>query len=82
MQRSWAALGQQFGTRHCSVTDQADEMLSQDEEVYDHRFLPFMELVTEALKHDDYVARLKSILTVLETVELSDEEEDGDDGNE
>ncbi|MFS7946515.1 hypothetical protein Hanom_Chr06g00537161 [Helianthus anomalus] len=40
------ALGQQFGTRHCSVTDQADEVLSRPEEVYDHLSLPVMELVT------------------------------------
>ncbi|KAJ0561048.1 hypothetical protein HanHA300_Chr06g0218431 [Helianthus annuus] len=74
------ALGQQFGTRHCSVTDQANEVRSRAEEVYDHLSLPVMELVTEALKHDDYVARLKSILIVLETVELSDEEEEAGDG--
>ncbi|KAJ0499671.1 hypothetical protein HanPSC8_Chr13g0592231 [Helianthus annuus] len=80
-------IGQLFGTRHCSVTDQADAMLSHAEEVYDHLSLPVMELVTNALKHDDYVARQKSILVPLETVELSDEEEeeagdDGDGGNE
>ncbi|KAJ0752828.1 hypothetical protein HanPI659440_Chr09g0328751 [Helianthus annuus] len=69
------ALKQHFRTRHCSVTDQADEMLAKAEEVYDHQSLPVMELVMEALKHDDYVAQLKSILMVLETVELSDEEE-------
>ncbi|MFS7936591.1 hypothetical protein Hanom_Chr05g00417351 [Helianthus anomalus] len=73
-------LGQHFGTRHCSVTDQADEVHSQAEEFYDHLSLPVMELVTEALKHDDYVARLKSILTVPETVELLDEEETTSDG--
>ncbi|KAJ0682053.1 hypothetical protein HanPI659440_Chr16g0643061 [Helianthus annuus] len=78
------ALGQQFGTRHCSVADQADEVLSRVEEVYDHLSLPVMELVTEALKHDDYVARLKYILMHPETVELSDEEEEeaGDGGDE
>ncbi|MFS8023772.1 hypothetical protein Hanom_Chr16g01455451 [Helianthus anomalus] len=61
-------------------------MLSQAEEVYDHLSFPVMELVTEALKHGDYVVRLKSILEHPETVELTDEEEeaDGDDdgGNE
>ncbi|MFS7945149.1 hypothetical protein Hanom_Chr06g00520761 [Helianthus anomalus] len=69
------ALGQQFGTRHFSVTDQADEMLARAEAVYDYLSLPVMELVTEALKHDDFVAWLKSILEPPETVELSDEEE-------
>ncbi|KAJ0693803.1 hypothetical protein HanPI659440_Chr15g0601431 [Helianthus annuus] len=48
-----AAFGQQFDTHHCSVTDQTDSMLSQAEEVYDHLSLPVMELVTDALKHDD-----------------------------
>ncbi|MFS7912977.1 hypothetical protein Hanom_Chr02g00136241 [Helianthus anomalus] len=76
------ALHQHFGTRHCSMTDQADEMLAQAEEVYDHLSLPVMELVTDALKHDDYVARLKSILVAPETVELSDEEETAGDGGE
>ncbi|MFS8019425.1 hypothetical protein Hanom_Chr15g01403621 [Helianthus anomalus] len=41
-----------------------------------------MELVTEALKHDDWCAWLRSIIDSPETVELSDEEEaagrDGD----
>ncbi|KAJ0614313.1 hypothetical protein HanIR_Chr02g0061041 [Helianthus annuus] len=77
------ALKQHFGTRHRSVTDQADEMLAKAKEVYDHLSLPVMELVMEALKHEDYVARLKSILMVPETVELSDEEETaGGDGGE
>ncbi|MFS8010260.1 hypothetical protein Hanom_Chr14g01294941 [Helianthus anomalus] len=81
------ALGQHFGTRHCSVTDQANAILSRAEEVYDHLSLPVMELVRKALKHDDYVARLKSILEHPETVELLDEEEEevggeGDGGNE
>ncbi|MFS7961292.1 hypothetical protein Hanom_Chr08g00713251 [Helianthus anomalus] len=70
-----AALHQHFGAHHCSVTDQADEMLARAKEVYDKLSLPVMDLVVEALKHDDYVARLKSILMVPETVELSDEEE-------
>ncbi|KAF5803023.1 hypothetical protein HanRHA438_Chr06g0275521 [Helianthus annuus] len=64
--------------------DTAEEACKAAEEVYDHLSLPIMELVTEALKHDDYVARLKSILIVPETVELSDEEEEeaGDGGDE
>ncbi|KAF5812716.1 hypothetical protein HanRHA438_Chr00c53g0859101 [Helianthus annuus] len=80
------AFGQQFDTHHCSVTDQADSMLSQAEEVYNHLSLPIMELVTDALKHDDWSARLKSILDPPKTVELTDKEEaaggDGDGGNE
>ncbi|MFS7911577.1 hypothetical protein Hanom_Chr02g00119781 [Helianthus anomalus] len=72
------ALPQHFGTRHYSVTDQADE--TQAEDVYDHLSLPVMELVTDALKHDDYVTRLKSILIARETVELSDEGQTAGDG--
>ncbi|MFS7987105.1 hypothetical protein Hanom_Chr11g01018461 [Helianthus anomalus] len=64
------------------VTDQSDSILSRAEEVYDHHSLPVMELVTEALKHDDWCAWLRSIIDPPETVELSDEEEaaggDGD----
>ncbi|MFS7971272.1 hypothetical protein Hanom_Chr09g00830821 [Helianthus anomalus] len=72
--------GRQFDTHNFSVTDQADSILSRAEEVYDHLSLPVMELVTEALKHDDWCARLRSIIDPPETVELSDEEEatDGD----
>ncbi|MFS7945105.1 hypothetical protein Hanom_Chr06g00520061 [Helianthus anomalus] len=68
-------LKQHFGTRHCSVNEKAEEMLIKAEEVYDNLSLPIMDLVTDALKHDDYVARLKSIFVVPETVELSNEEE-------
>ncbi|KAM0051080.1 hypothetical protein Hdeb2414_s0007g00231191 [Helianthus debilis subsp. tardiflorus] len=47
------AFGQEFDTSHCSMTDQADAVLAHAEEVYDHLSLPVMDLVTEALKHDD-----------------------------
>ncbi|KAF5765904.1 hypothetical protein HanRHA438_Chr15g0721271 [Helianthus annuus] len=50
-------------------------MFSRAEEVYDHLSLPVMKLVTNALKHDDWSTRLKSILDPPETVELKDEEE-------
>ncbi|KAJ0622909.1 hypothetical protein HanIR_Chr01g0025901 [Helianthus annuus] len=74
-------LKQHFGTRHFSVTDQAEDMLVKAEEVYDNLSLPIIDLVTDALKHDDYVSRIKSIFEVLETIELSDEKEDtGGDG--
>ncbi|KAM0035118.1 hypothetical protein Hdeb2414_s0015g00442651 [Helianthus debilis subsp. tardiflorus] len=48
------ALGQEFDVSHCSVTDQADAALAHAEKVYDHLSLPVMDLVTEALKHDDW----------------------------
>ncbi|KAM0069780.1 hypothetical protein Hdeb2414_s0001g00005541 [Helianthus debilis subsp. tardiflorus] len=54
------AFGQQFDTHHCSMTDQADSILSRAEEVYDHLSLLVMELVIEALKHDDWCALLRS----------------------
>ncbi|KAF5778300.1 hypothetical protein HanRHA438_Chr12g0557251 [Helianthus annuus] len=69
------ALKQHFGTRHCSVTDQTEDMLAKAEEVYNNLSLPVMELVIDVLKHDDYVSRLKSIFVVSESVELSGEEE-------
>ncbi|MFS7929373.1 hypothetical protein Hanom_Chr04g00331791 [Helianthus anomalus] len=76
-------LRQHFGTRHCTLTDQAEKMLAKAEEVYDNLSLSVMELVLDALKHDNYVARLKSIFMVPENVELSDEEEiAGGDGEE
>ncbi|MFS7997305.1 hypothetical protein Hanom_Chr12g01140151 [Helianthus anomalus] len=78
--------GQAFDTSHCSVTNQADAELAHAEKAYDHLSLPVMELVVEALKHDDWCQWLKTILGPPETVELSNEEEpvgnDGDgDGN-
>ncbi|MFS7935461.1 hypothetical protein Hanom_Chr05g00403731 [Helianthus anomalus] len=76
------ALSQPFDTRQCSVCDQTDSILSRVEHVYDHLSLPVMELVIDALKHDDWSVRLKSILDPPETVELTDEEEEaGGDGD-
>ncbi|KAJ0524289.1 hypothetical protein HanHA300_Chr09g0298761 [Helianthus annuus] len=75
---------QGFNTSHCSVTDQADVELAQAEKAYDHLSLPVMDLVADALKHDDWYHRLKSLLDPPKTVELSDEEEpagDNDGGN-
>ncbi|MFS7905533.1 hypothetical protein Hanom_Chr01g00048801 [Helianthus anomalus] len=58
-------------------------MLVKAEEVYNNLSLLIIDLVTDAHKHDDYVSRLKSIFEVLETIELSDEEEEsGGDGAE
>ncbi|KAM0055372.1 hypothetical protein Hdeb2414_s0006g00205311 [Helianthus debilis subsp. tardiflorus] len=67
--------GQVFDTSHCSVTDQADAELARAKKAYDHLSLPIMDLVTDALKHDDWCQWLKSLLDPPETVELSDEEE-------
>ncbi|KAF5769280.1 hypothetical protein HanXRQr2_Chr14g0646421 [Helianthus annuus] len=64
----------------CSVTDQADVELARVEGAYDHLSLPVMDLVMDALKHDDWCARLKAILDPPEMIEVSDEEEPaGDD---
>ncbi|KAJ0766602.1 hypothetical protein HanLR1_Chr03g0079411 [Helianthus annuus] len=76
--------GQGFDASHYSVTDQADAELARAEKAYDHLSLPVMDLVADALKHDDWCHRLKSLLDPPETVELSDEEEptgDDDGGN-
>ncbi|KAJ0749541.1 hypothetical protein HanLR1_Chr05g0171101 [Helianthus annuus] len=75
------ALGQEFDVSHCSVTDQADAALARAEKVYDHLSLPVIDLVAEALKHDDWCQWLKQILDPSETVELSDEEPAGGDGD-
>ncbi|MFS8024298.1 hypothetical protein Hanom_Chr16g01461591 [Helianthus anomalus] len=48
------AFGQEFDISLCSVTDQADAALARAEGVYDNLSLPVMDLVTEALKHDDW----------------------------
>ncbi|KAM0052281.1 hypothetical protein Hdeb2414_s0007g00246411 [Helianthus debilis subsp. tardiflorus] len=50
------AFGQEFDIRHCSVTDQADAALARAKGVYEHLSLPVMNLVTKALKHDDWCA--------------------------
>ncbi|MFS7954682.1 hypothetical protein Hanom_Chr07g00633391 [Helianthus anomalus] len=42
-----------FDISHCSVTDEADAALARDEGVYDHLSLFVMDLVAEALKHDN-----------------------------
>ncbi|KAF5799236.1 hypothetical protein HanRHA438_Chr00c11g0848851 [Helianthus annuus] len=77
------AFGQEFDVSHCSVTDQADAALARAERVYDHLSLHVMDLVAEALKHDDWCYRVKTILDLPQTVELSDEEEEtaGGDGD-
>ncbi|MFS7912940.1 hypothetical protein Hanom_Chr02g00135771 [Helianthus anomalus] len=68
---------QEFDMSHCSVTDQAG--VARAEDGYDNLSLPVMDLVTEALKHDDWCHRLKTILDPPQTVELSDEELAGND---
>ncbi|MFS7992210.1 putative transcription factor bZIP family [Helianthus anomalus] len=72
--------GQEFDTSHCSVTDQAEDELTRAEHSCDHLSIHVMDLVTEALKHDDWCQRLKTILDPPETVEVSDEEPAGGDG--
>ncbi|KAJ0878325.1 hypothetical protein HanRHA438_Chr10g0438431 [Helianthus annuus] len=71
--------GQDFDTSHCSVTDQAEDELARAENGYDNLSLPVMDLVTEALKHDDWCHRLKTVLDPPQTVDLSDEELAGND---
>ncbi|KAM0035191.1 hypothetical protein Hdeb2414_s0015g00443431 [Helianthus debilis subsp. tardiflorus] len=73
--------GQEFDTSHCSVTEHADAALASAENSYDNLSLPIMELVVESLKKDDWCQRLKAVLDPPVTVELSDEEPAGDDGD-
>ncbi|KAM0006933.1 hypothetical protein Hdeb2414_s0157g00817581 [Helianthus debilis subsp. tardiflorus] len=73
--------GQEFDTSHCSVTEHADAALASAENSYDNLSLPIMELVVESLKKDDWCQRLKAVLDPPVTVELSDEETAGDDGD-
>ncbi|MFS7925427.1 hypothetical protein Hanom_Chr04g00284841 [Helianthus anomalus] len=67
--------GQEFDTSHCSVTDHAEAELTRVEHGYDRLSLPVMDLVIEALKHDDWCRRLKTILDPPQMVEVSDQEE-------
>ncbi|KAJ0749636.1 hypothetical protein HanLR1_Chr05g0172331 [Helianthus annuus] len=70
------AAGHHGGYLECAHhVEEADAALALAEEVYDHLSLAMMDLVTEALKHDDWCARLKTILDPPQIVELSDEEE-------
>ncbi|MFS8023745.1 hypothetical protein Hanom_Chr16g01455141 [Helianthus anomalus] len=56
------AFGEEFDVSHCSVTDHVDAALARTEGVYDHLSLPVMDLVAEALKHDDWCQCLKTII--------------------
>ncbi|MFS7903001.1 hypothetical protein Hanom_Chr01g00018491 [Helianthus anomalus] len=72
----------QWGSQHCSVNEQAEEVLRKAEDNYDNLSLPVMVLVSEALKHENHVVRLKAIFEPLETVELTDDvDDDAGDGN-
>ncbi|MFS8003739.1 hypothetical protein Hanom_Chr13g01217441 [Helianthus anomalus] len=70
------ALHVQWGTRNCSVNEGAEKGLRQDEENYDNLSLPVKDLVSDALKHDDYVMHLKAIFEVPEAQELFDGDDD------
>ncbi|MFS7918549.1 hypothetical protein Hanom_Chr03g00202491 [Helianthus anomalus] len=72
-----------WGTRHCFVNEWVEDGLRQAEDNYDNLSLPILDQVTEALKHDDYVARLKAIFEPLEMVQLTDKDnEASEDGAE
>ncbi|KAF5782567.1 hypothetical protein HanRHA438_Chr11g0510131 [Helianthus annuus] len=72
-------LHQHFGSRRCSAGEGAKDELRKDEDNYNSISIPVLDIITEALKHEDYVARLKSFFEPPDTVELSDEEDDADD---
>ncbi|KAJ0452921.1 hypothetical protein HanHA300_Chr15g0584501 [Helianthus annuus] len=70
------ALHQHFGLRRCSAGEGVEDELRRAEENYNSLYIPVLDVITEALKHDDYIPRLRSFFEPPETVELSDEEGD------
>ncbi|MFS7987396.1 hypothetical protein Hanom_Chr11g01022181 [Helianthus anomalus] len=72
-------LRQHFGSRNCSAGEGAEDELRMAEDNYNSISTPVVDIITEALKHEDYVAHLKSFFELPETVELSDEEDDAND---
>ncbi|MFS7950429.1 hypothetical protein Hanom_Chr07g00583091 [Helianthus anomalus] len=77
-----ATLKGKWDTQHCLVNAKAEKGFNQAEENYNTLSLPVMDLVSNALRHDDYVTRLKAIFNVPEAQELSDnEDEDVGDGS-
>ncbi|MFS7947863.1 hypothetical protein Hanom_Chr06g00553181 [Helianthus anomalus] len=73
------SLHTQFGTRHCAVSEGAGDILLKVEKNYDNLPLPIMYLVSEALKHEDYVVRLRTIFEPLETVQVMNDDDEADD---
>ncbi|KAF5756378.1 hypothetical protein HanXRQr2_Chr17g0813951 [Helianthus annuus] len=69
------ALHQHFGSRRYSAREGAEDGLRRAKEDYNSLSIPVLDVITEALKHDDYVASLRSFFEPPETVELSDEED-------
>ncbi|MFS7918914.1 hypothetical protein Hanom_Chr03g00206781 [Helianthus anomalus] len=55
---------------------EVEKVFTQSEERYNTISLPIMDLVFDALEHEDYVVRLKAIFEVPEAQELSDEEDE------
>ncbi|KAJ0434628.1 hypothetical protein HanOQP8_Chr17g0669031 [Helianthus annuus] len=73
------ALHQHVGSHHCSFGEGVEDGLRRAEEDYNSLSIPVLDVITEALKHDDYVAHLRSFFEPPERVELSDEEDDSRD---
>ncbi|MFS8035252.1 hypothetical protein Hanom_Chr17g01590871 [Helianthus anomalus] len=76
---AWAAGYRAEYVECVTHVEEAEEGLLRAEENYDNLSLPVMDMVTEALKHDDFVPRLRSIFEPQETVQLTDDEDDADD---
>ncbi|KAJ0607249.1 hypothetical protein HanHA89_Chr03g0094411 [Helianthus annuus] len=71
------ALKVKWEGRHFFVNAKVEKGFTQAEGRYNTLSLPIMDLVFDALQHEDYVARLKAIFKVHEAQELSyDEDED------
>ncbi|KAJ0834662.1 hypothetical protein HanRHA438_Chr16g0746191 [Helianthus annuus] len=73
-------LHQHFRSCRCSAGEGAEDELRRTKDNYNSLSILVLDVVTDALKHEDYVARLKSFLEPPEIVELSDEEDEADGG--
>ncbi|KAM0049875.1 hypothetical protein Hdeb2414_s0008g00291091 [Helianthus debilis subsp. tardiflorus] len=66
------SLHPQWGTRHCSVNERAEDGFRQAEDNYDNLSLPILDLV----KHVDWPTWLKAFFEPHETVQLTDDDDE------
>ncbi|MFS7966846.1 hypothetical protein Hanom_Chr09g00778641 [Helianthus anomalus] len=59
-----ARLKVKWENSHCSTSVEVGTVFAKAQESYNHVALPIMDLVSEALQHNDYVAPLKAIFEV------------------
>ncbi|KAJ0791742.1 hypothetical protein HanOQP8_Chr01g0009311 [Helianthus annuus] len=73
------ALKMKWDTSRCFVNAEVEKGFAQAQKGIILSFslsLPIMDLVSDALQHDDFVERLQAIFQVVETQEQSDDEEE------